>query len=118
MASSRTRLTLNGGAALRATREGAVRGLWEAGERVMIEANKVIPIESGELERSSRVSVDPARLRAAVSYAGPYAVIQHERMDLHHDAGRMAKWLERTLTGEAGTVGGIIAAALRESLNE
>lgn len=112
----RTRLQWNGDAALRGTRAGAVRGLRIAAEHVLTESRRVVPIEEATLERSGVATVDEQRLTAAVSYDTVYAVRQHEELSYRHDPGRTAKYLERPLTQEAGTVAAIIAAQLRRSL--
>lgn len=112
----RTRLRWHGGAALRGTRAGAVRGLRLAAEHVLTESRKRVPIEEGTLERSGVATVDESSLTAAVSYDTPYAVRQHEELTWRHDAGRTAKYLERPLTEEAATCAAIIAAELRRSL--
>jgi hypothetical protein len=75
-----------------------------------------VPIEEGTLERSGVVSVDEASAEAAVSFDQPYAVRQHEEMDLRHDAGRTAKYLETPLREEADTINAIIAAEVRRAL--
>ena len=77
-------------------RAGAERGLYLWAELILEEATKLVPLKVGTLERSghawppSRVG----RLRAAVSYDTPYAVVQHENMTFHHPRGRQAKYLE------------------------
>lgn len=112
----RSRLRLNGAAALRGTRDAAVRGLRLGAEHVLAESRKRVPIEEGTLERSGMATVDESSLTAAVSYDTVYAVRQHEELDWRHDAGRTAKYLEGPLTEEAGTVREIIAAQMRRSL--
>lgn len=112
----RTRLRWNGAAAVRGTRAGVVRGLRLAAEHVLAESRRVVPIEEAALERSGTATVDEDDLRAAVAYDTPYAVRQHEELDYRHDAGRTAKYLERPMREEAGTVEEIIAAQLRRSL--
>ncbi|MGW5304852.1 hypothetical protein ACWERF_13040 [Streptomyces griseoluteus] len=113
---ARARLTWNGAAALRGTRAGAVRGLRLAAEHVLERSRARVPIEEGTLERSGVASVDEGALTAGVSYDTPYAVRVHEDMNARHDSGRTAKYLERPVDEEAGTVAEIIAAQVRRSL--
>ncbi|MFF9507294.1 hypothetical protein ACF1BU_14295 [Streptomyces sp. NPDC014724] len=113
---ARARLTWNGAAALRGTRAGAVRGLRIAAEHVLERSRRRVPIEEATLERSGVASVDEGALTAGVSYDTKYAVRQHEELNYQHDAGRTAKYLERPVTEEAGTVADIIAAQVRRSL--
>lgn len=112
----RSRLNWTGAAALRGTRAGAARGLRLAAEHVLTESRKRVPIEEATLERSGVASVDETALTAGVSYDTPYAVRQHEDMNLRHDAGRTAKYLEKTVDEQAATVEAIIAAQVRRSL--
>jgi len=49
-----------------------------------------------------------------VAYDTPYAVRQHEDTRLRHDAGRRAKWLERTADEEAATIGRLIEGRLAQ----
>ncbi|TYK47156.1 hypothetical protein [Actinomadura decatromicini] len=99
-----------------AERAGAVRGLQLGAEHLLQVSRLQVPIEEATLERSGVASVDPAALRAAVSYDTPYAVVQHEDLDLDHDDGRKAKYLEDPMNDEAGTIGEIVAAQVRRSL--
>ncbi|WP_406334357.1 minor capsid protein [Streptomyces zaomyceticus] len=113
---SRARVTWNGAAVLRGSREGALRGIRLGAEHLLAESRKVVPIEEATLERSGTATVDEASLTAAVSYDTPYAVRQHEDMDLRHDEGRTAKYVERPLVEQAGVINEIIAAQVRRSL--
>lgn len=108
-------LQLNGDI-VRQSKAGAAHGLRLAAEHLLQVSRTMVPIEEGTLERSGSASVDEGKLRGAVSYDTPYAVVQHEDLTLQHDAGRTAKYLERALTGEASTVGEIIARAVRSEL--
>jgi hypothetical protein len=94
----------------------AARGLALAAEHILGEANKNVPHEEGTLERSGTTSVDPGKLTAAVSYDTPYAVRQHEDMNLRHNDGRTAKWLENAMNAEADTGAQIIADTIRGEL--
>ncbi|MCF2531749.1 minor capsid protein [Yinghuangia sp. KLBMP8922] len=98
-------------------REGAARGLLLGAEHVLDESSRQVPLDEATLQRSGTVSVDEGTLTAAISYDQPYAVRQHEDLSLNHPMpGRNAKYLERPLIAEAGTVGEIIAAETRRSL--
>ncbi|GLW53970.1 minor capsid protein [Kitasatospora phosalacinea] len=116
MSPQRSRVTWTGDVVLRAERAGAARGLLAAAEHVLQRSRQLVPIEEGTLERSGVASVDEQQLTAAVSYDTPYAVRVHEDMTARHDPGRSAKYLERPLSEESGTVEQIIAAAVRRVL--
>lgn len=94
-----------------AIKAGAEKGIRNAVEHWLTEANKHVPHDEGTLERSGTASVDGTR--GAVSYDTPYAVRQHEDMTLHHDGKGKAKWLETTGAQEAATMGQIVATAIR-----
>lgn len=96
--------------------EGAVKGLNVAMEHLLQVSREEVPHEEGTLERSGTPSVDASSLTGAVSYDGPYAVIQHEDLTFRHDAGRKAKYLEDPFDAEAGTMAELIAANIRRSL--
>ncbi|WP_405659732.1 hypothetical protein [Streptomyces sp. RK9] len=117
MSPQRARLTFNGDTALRATREGAVRGLLLGAEHVLAEARKLVPLDEGTLERSGTVSVDEQDLTAAVAFDTPYAVRMHEELSYRHAPGRSAKYLEGPMTAEAQVVAVILAAQIRRALH-
>lgn len=90
------------------------RGLLTAGEHILNVSNSRVPIEDGDLERSGAVTeADMGDLTVAISYDTPYAVVQHEDMTLHHDAGRSAKYLAIACKTEAATAGKIVASAVK-----
>jgi hypothetical protein len=98
---------------LTGTRQDAARGLLLAAKHILKVSNRDVPVESGELERSGDTSIDAEALRASVSYDTPYAVYEHEAMNLHHDDGG-PKFLERALHSERGDVAKIIAREIRK----
>jgi hypothetical protein len=113
---SRAQIRWDGDAALAAIRAGAIRGVRLGAEHLLQVSRARVPIEEGTLERSGVVSVDESSVTAAVSYDTPYAIRQHEEMGYRHDAGRTAKYLERPLHEENGTITEIIAAQVRRAL--
>lgn len=96
--------------------EGAVKGLRVAMEHLLQASREQVPHEEGTLERSGVASVDASGLVGAVSYDGPYSVIQHERLDFQHDAGRKAKYLEDPFDSEHGVMLELVAAEIRRAL--
>ena len=94
----------------------AARGLALAGEHVLGEAKKRVPIEEATLERSGATSLDADDLKVAVTFDTPYAVYQHEVLDLQHDEGREAKYLENAINAEIDTVRNIVAMSIRGEL--
>ncbi len=102
--------------------EGARRGLALALRNVLNKSNAQVPHEEGDLERDGGISMeDGRRLRGAVSYGRSadvkdYAVVQHEDMTLHHDAGRNAKFLENAFNQTRTENAEILATALRTEM--
>lgn len=95
--------------------KGSEQGLRDATEYLLTEANKHVPHDEGTLERTGQASTDGTR--GAVSYDTPYAVRQHEDMELNHDGKGQAKWLENTMGREKATVGQIIAGAVKSEVD-
>jgi hypothetical protein len=93
---------------------GARAGLQAALEFLLAQAERIVPLETGQLASTGSVTVEG--LRGAVAFSGPYSVFQHERLDLRHAPGRMAKYLEIPAQLEAATMGELIAAAVRRAL--
>lgn len=94
----------------------ANRGVALAAEHILGESNKLVPIEEDTLERSGTVSLDEGSFTAAVSYDTPYAVRQHEDMDLRHDEGRTAKYLETAMNSEVQVAAEIIRKTIAGDL--
>jgi hypothetical protein len=107
------RIVWYGDAADAKARVAGAAAVTEAAEFLLEMANRTVPIEEGTLMGSGEVSSDPANMRAHVSYSGPYSRRQHESLNYRHDAGRRAKWLERTFAEQRGAVLQMLAARLR-----
>lgn len=102
----------------RAIITGAERAVLLGTEHVLGESDKVVPLEEGTLSRSGTASQEShvGQVVGSISYDTPYAVVQHERMDLRHDEGRTAKYLEGPLVAEAPTVAAITAEQVKRAL--
>lgn len=111
-----TRMDWNGPKVTAAMEKGAVQGLHLGTEHLLGVSRARVPLEEATLERSGVASVDAAELTGAVSYDTPYAVRQHEEMTWRHAPGRTAKYLEDPMEEESSTIGDIVAAAIRRSL--
>lgn len=70
----------------------AERGLALALQHLLAEAQRIVPLDKGPLERSGKVTQDG--LNGAVSFDTVYAVRQHEELTWRHAPGRQAKYLE------------------------
>ncbi len=73
-----------------ATERGLIKGL----EFVKQESVKIVPKDTGMLEKSASVKISNDSKQGAVSYDTPYAIRQHEELGYRHAEGRTAKYLE------------------------
>jgi hypothetical protein len=85
-----------------------------AGEHILEEANRTVPLREGVLQATG--SVDSDESQAVISYDGPYARRQHEEMTYRHAPGRRAKWLQLTVQERASAVVGYLERALRGAI--
>lgn len=73
----------------------------------------LVPVETGRLVGSAAVHVDGDQ--ASLTYDGPYARYQHERLDLRHEHGQ-AKFLEQPIATDARTAIQIVAQRIKDGL--
>lgn len=92
----------------------AAEGLTRALEHTLGEANKLVPLREGTLERSGKVIV--VNLKGTISYDTPYAVRQHEELTWRHLPGRQAKYLETPMNTERDVMLQLMAVPLRRWL--
>lgn len=96
------------------------RGLVAAGALVLNESNKMVPHETGEFERTGRVTVDEDGRTAAVSYKDvrypDEAVVLHEDFSMRHDSGRSAKFLEKAFSRTVDGVRNILGNNIRQGM--
>lgn len=78
------------------TQTAAAGGLQQAAEEVLKRSDADVPVQTGRLRGSGRVSVDKRTLEVSISYDTDYAVEVHEDMSRHHPHGH-AKYLENAL---------------------
>lgn len=96
--------------------EGAVkRGLDDAADGILAEANRHAPIEEGDLSESGKTS--QSGTSAAISYDTPYAVKQHESTNLRHDPGRASKFLESAGNSQRVEIRSAMANQIRRALH-
>jgi hypothetical protein len=107
-------------AARKAQRDATVKGLRAATRVVQDASNAQAPKEDGDFIRGSRTSVDNDALAGAVSYRDTafrgQAAKLHEDMNMRHDSGRSAKFLERAFASTRGTVLQIIGKNVRDGM--
>ncbi len=79
----------------------AIRGaLFREAEQIMAKSKRIVPVDTGNLRDSGHVEqpvMGPGSVSVTLAYGGPaapYAVHVHERLDLRHNPGQFAKYLE------------------------
>jgi hypothetical protein len=92
--------------------EAAPEALTQAAEHIRGVSVENTPVETGRLAGSAAVHIEGDDT-AAITYDGPYARYQHERLDLHHEHGT-AKFLEKAVLSEKDKALAILARHLRE----
>lgn len=100
--------------------DAARRGLFLGAEHILGVSNEQVPHEEGDFERGGKASVADSELVSAVSYrdtAFPgQAEWLHEDLDVRHDPGRNAKFLENAFNSEKSTVRRIIAVEVERGI--
>ena len=98
--------------------KGAVKGLKITAQNILGESQKLVPVDTGTLQKSGAIKVDSQNLMAQISYNTPYALKQHEDATLNHPNGGEAKYLERPFNEKSGelevNVGNEIQRILRK----
>jgi len=124
--------------ALPVVRAAAEAGVAAAGEHLLEAAQKRVPVESGRLRDSGRVT-PVGDLAVAVSFgreddaeivgfdehdravgsspSAAYAEKQHEDLTLHHPNGGSAKYLETPMHEEAPAIAAILVASVRKAID-
>lgn len=110
------RLEWRGAQALDAITRGALSGLAAAGDHLVGEVRREVPLDEGTLSRSVRADVDQSSMTLGISADTPYARVQHEDESLRHPGGRKAKYIEDPVRREGEVCLGIIGAACRQAL--
>lgn len=99
----------------------ATQALREHGETVMAASKRLVPVDTGALRASGRVSpvTQVGRsLMVVLSYGGPaapYALAVHERPDQWHDPPTQWKYLEQPMLELARTFEGRLVAAVQRA---
>lgn len=111
--SMRWDVNLDLGRVRRAPEQVQDEALAQAMEHIRQVAVSLTPVETGRLAGSAAVHVEGNE--ASISFEGPYARYQHERLDLHHEHGQ-AKYLEQPMRTEKDKALGIITQRVRRDL--
>lgn len=93
------------------------RGIKKAAAFLLRESKKVVPVDTGELRRSGFWRIRWAgtmRAEAVIGYTKEYAIWVHERLDLRHKPGKIAKFLEVPAKRFGKKMQDIIAAEVKK----
>ena len=88
------------------------------GERIMAEAKRLCPVDTGTLRSTGHVQKPVIRrgsIEVTLGFGGPaapYAVFVHENLNVHHTVGQ-AKYLEKPLNDAARGFAERLAAEVR-----
>lgn len=104
--------------------DAAQRGLVLAAEHLKGKSQEVVPVDTGVLRESAYVRVADRSTRGTmlpkgydsiveVGYSAPYAHYVHENLEMRHQPGKIAKYLEIPAQQEAGAMRRILSDATR-----
>lgn len=111
------------GLAREALTKGVAAGLYAVGQNIRSTSMDKTPIDTGSLKSSHYVTepegLEVGRPQVTIGCGGgpaqPYAIVQHERLDLRHPEGE-AKFLEKAASEEAGSALGVVARQAKSYL--
>ncbi len=119
------RVKWDDGAAKRIAKQAGLKAAKDVGEKLVNKSIKIAPHASGTMQGSATVS-DDGISKVHVSYNTPYAVRQHEDLNLRHpdprnpisSSGRKAKYLEDPLNENRTKWLKFIGLRIRKALRE
>ena len=106
----------------RAMRAKGAQGLYEAGQMIVTDAKRRVPVDLGNLKGSGYVTAPtatPGGTNVEVGFGGPaadYAIYVHEDLSAHHPVGE-AKYLENAVEAKAPAAFAHIAKRVQEALH-
>ncbi|WP_157641220.1 hypothetical protein [Longispora albida] len=122
---SRFQLRWRGDEALDALQAGVVAGVRTVARFIFDEAQGFVPLDGGDLRATGRTFVRASSTGATgfITYDSPpgatvaLAIVQHERLTMHHGPGRKAKYLEDPIVAARRIAGQVIAQQIRRHLS-
>lgn len=106
----------------REVRQAVAAELYREGQETMAASKPLVPVDMGVLRASGTVfrpEFDGNRVSVTIGYGGAasdYALVQHERLDYHHDVGQ-AKYLEQPARARAAGFGRRVSDGVRKRLH-
>lgn len=98
--------------------KAAMKGLKLLAENILGESQKLVPVDTGILQKSGTMTTDKANKTVTISYNTPYALKQHEDGSLKHPRGGEAKYLERPFNEKAGQAENFIGNELYKAMTK
>lgn len=98
--------------------KGAIKGMKITAQNILGESQKLVPVDTGILQKSGNVKVNQDALTATISYNTPYALKQHEDATLKHPKGGEAKYLERPFNEKKGELESNVGDAVFKALEK
>lgn len=99
--------------------------LEEEAKRIMNDSKDIVPYEDGDLQESGKVGdaeISNGLVSVEMGYgsgpSAPYAVVQHERLDLEHPGGKRGKYLEEPLMAAERGMGERLAPDIESELEK
>lgn len=93
------------------TEKGLAQNLKRAGLYLQRQSQKVVPVDQGNLKGSAGTKAEGTGWTTVVTvyYTAEYAIYVHERTDLKHQPGKIAKFLETPMRENKREILDIIA---------
>jgi hypothetical protein len=96
----------------------ATRAIHEEATRILEASQLLVPVDTEALKKTGIVEEDAAGV-VTIRYGGhgsvPYALVQHEDLNYHHDGGQ-AKYLQQPFFEATAGMAERLAASIRQSL--
>jgi hypothetical protein len=94
--------------------KGLYKALVQGAETILEEADKIIPVDTGNLRNSSFKNIDTNNAKVTIGYTAEYAPYVHENLDANfRRPSAEAKFLEKAVNMHVKTVQDNIVKALK-----
>ena len=77
--------------------QSEIQAIQDGCEYILQEANKLVPLDEGTLQRSGNTSIDSSKKTGSIYYDTKYTIRLHENPQYTFQKGRQGKWLETTI---------------------
>lgn len=98
--------------------QAALKGQKKLAANILGESQKLVPVDTGTLQRSGHITTDTGLNITTISYDTPYARKQHEDPTLNHPKGGQAKYLEQPFNEKAGEFENFVLTEVYKTLRK